>query len=117
MNKRTIVIGDIHGDMGHLRTLWSRLPELTSDDTVVFLGDYIDRGLDSRGVVEFVRKLHEHTPARVVALMGNHEQMLIDVYEGGEANSLLPPSNGVMATYLSFTGVEREESDRQLSRV
>jgi serine/threonine protein phosphatase 1 len=116
MNKRTIAVGDIHGDMTQLRSLWSKLPKLTSDDTLVFLGDYLDRGPDSRGVVEFVRGLPQQTEARVVPLMGNHEQILLDAYEEGKCESLLPPSNGVLATYRSFTG-EAVESMEQFQRV
>lgn len=116
MNKRTIAIGDIHGDLEQLRTLWSRLPELTSDETVIFVGDYVDRGPDSRGVVEFVRHLNQHTRARVVTLMGNHEQMLLEAYEEGKCESLVPPSNGVMATYRSFTG-EAVETAGQFQRM
>ena len=117
MKKRTIAIGDIHGEAEQLRTLWSRLPELTSEDTIVFLGDYVDRGPDSLEVVEFVRGLPRQTPASVVALMGNHEQMLIDAYESGESQHLLPPANGVIATYLSFTNEEADHSPEQAERV
>jgi serine/threonine protein phosphatase 1 len=117
MQKRTFAIGDIHGDLEHLRTLWSRLPELTSDDTIVFLGDYIDRGPDSRSVVEFVRQRSDHTPARIVTLMGNHEQILLDAYERGECDNLLPPSNGVLATYRSFTGKGNEKVADQLQHL
>jgi serine/threonine protein phosphatase 1 len=112
MNKRTIAVGDIHGDLEQLYNLWSRLPELEAGDTIVFLGDYVDRGPDSRGVVEFVRQLHTRTPARVVALMGNHEQILLDAYEEGRCDSLVPPSNGVAATYRSFTGKAIEDSEQ-----
>ncbi|HEX8653368.1 MAG TPA: metallophosphoesterase [Pyrinomonadaceae bacterium] len=49
MHERTIAIGDIHGDLAHALTLWERLPVLTASDTIVFLGDYVDRGPDSRG--------------------------------------------------------------------
>lgn len=115
MSKRTVAIGDIHGDLEQLQALWSRLPELTADDHVVFLGDYVDRGPDSRGVVEFVRKLPERTAASVVALMGNHEQMLVDAYESGKCDSLQPPSNGVLATYRSFTGETEETTPRLLN--
>jgi serine/threonine protein phosphatase 1 len=116
MSKRTFAIGDIHGELWHLRALWSRLPELTTDDTVVFLGDYVDRGPDSRGVIEFVRQLSGHTQARVIPLMGNHEQILLDAYEEGRCDSLVPPSNGVPATYRSFTG-EAIESAEQFQRM
>ena len=42
--KRTFVIGDIHGDLDALFKVLSCLPTLTKNDTVVFVGDYIDRG-------------------------------------------------------------------------
>lgn len=116
MNKRTIAFGDIHGDLEQLRLLWSRLPELWADDTLVFLGDYFDRGPDSKGVVEFVRGLPALTPARVVTLMGNHEQILLDAYDEGRCEGLLPPSNGVTATYRSFTG-EAVEDAAQFQRM
>jgi serine/threonine protein phosphatase 1 len=117
MKEKTIAIGDVHGDLRHLLTLWERLPPLTASDTVVFLGDYVDRGPDSRGVIDFVRSLPSRTPARVVALMGNHEQIFLDAYENGNSQSLWPPSNGVMATYLSFTGEAFDGSDQQMERM
>ncbi len=117
MKEKTIAIGDVHGDLEHLRTLWSRLPELTTDDTVVFLGDYIDRGPDSRGVIEFVRNLQERGPARVITLMGNHEQILLEAYEHNRCENLLPPSNGALATYRSFTGGETEDKQQQIIRM
>lgn len=114
--QKTIAIGDVHGDLEQLRALWSKLPELTSEDTLVFLGDYIDRGPNSREVVEFVRQLPHHIPARVVALMGNHEQILLDAYEHGQCDNLMPPSNGVSATYRSFSG-EAVENGSQFQRM
>jgi serine/threonine protein phosphatase 1 len=117
MEERTVAIGDIHGDLAQLLTLWERLPVLTASDTLVFLGDYVDRGPDSRGVIEFIRSLPSRTPARVVALMGNHEQILLDAYEGGNSEPLWPPSNGVMATYLSFTGEAFDGSEQQFERM
>jgi serine/threonine protein phosphatase 1 len=41
---RTIAIGDIHGEIEHLDRLLGRLPQLGAEDTLVFLGDYVDRG-------------------------------------------------------------------------
>jgi serine/threonine protein phosphatase 1 len=117
MSDKTIAIGDIHGDLQHLRALWERLPTLTASDTLIFLGDYVDRGADSRGVIEWLRQLPTHTPARVITLMGNHEQILLEAYEEGNTNSLLPPSNGVLATYLSFTGEAQDGSEQQIERM
>jgi serine/threonine protein phosphatase 1 len=117
MIKRTIAIGDIHGSLRDLRTLWERLPRLTAADTLVFLGDYLDRGPDSRGVIEFVRGLTGRTPAKVVALKGNHEQIFLDAYERNECRNLLPPSNGALATYLSFTNQQGGDEGRHIDRM
>lgn len=120
MTARTIVIGDIHGQFDHLRRLWGRLPAITEADTVVFLGDYIDRGAQSREVIEFVRGLSAQIPARIVTLMGNHERMLLDAYEKEMVAPLLPPPNGCLAAYLSLTGealaVNDDDKHEQLLR-
>lgn len=102
MAGRTFAIGDIHGDMVHLQALLGRLPALTEDDTVVFLGDYVDRGPDSAGIIQFVREFHEHTPARVVALRGNHEDAWLRVIDHGWPEFVYPPNNGCLACLRSF---------------
>ena len=63
MAGRTFAIGDIHGDLAALAKLFERLPGLTTADTVVFLGDYIDRGPNSAGVVAWVRDFTKRTAA------------------------------------------------------
>lgn len=74
MQPRTIAIGDIHGHSAALRALIARVaPQPT--DTVVFLGDYVDRGPDSRGVIQQVIELSVR--CKTVTLMGNHEQMML----------------------------------------
>lgn len=74
----TFAIGDIHGNRPALEEVLGQLvPELTSRDTVVFLGDYIDRGSDSKGCVDRILQFRDATPANVVALRGNHEDWLI----------------------------------------
>lgn len=104
MAGRTIAIGDIHGDLSHLEKLWAKLPPLDADDTLVFLGDYVDRGPDSRGVVEFMRALPLRTPAKLVLLRGNHEDGWIRVAEQGFAEFILPEGNGCWACARSFLG-------------
>jgi len=71
---RELAIGDIHGCGRALNTLLEVLqPQRT--DTVVFLGDYIDRGPDSCGVLETILDLGR--TCNVIALSGNHEKMLL----------------------------------------
>lgn len=72
---RTIAIGDIHGCADELEQLL-QLIQPTADDTLVFLGDYIDRGPDSQRVINTVIGLRE--TCEVVTLVGNHEIMLLD---------------------------------------
>ena len=67
-------IGDIHGCLTALETLDNELA-FGDADTVVTLGDYVDRGPDSRGVIEFLLGLRERS--RLVALRGNHEIMML----------------------------------------
>jgi serine/threonine protein phosphatase 1 len=106
---RTIAIGDIHGDLLSLWTLLERLPALTAQDTLVFLGDYIDRGPDSAGVVRHIREvLPTQTSARVVALRGNHEDAWLRVCHEGWDAFVLPPGNGCRACARSFLGLPPE---------
>ena len=74
----SIAIGDIHGNVAALGDLLAQLePALTSQDTVVFLGDYIDRGAQSAQVVDRILTLRRESPATVVTLKGNHEDWLL----------------------------------------
>ena len=76
---RTIAVGDVHGCSAALAAV-VRAIDPTALDTVVVLGDYIDRGPDSRGVVEQVIALAERCTA--VPLRENHEEMLLAALEG-----------------------------------
>lgn len=71
---RTLAIGDIHGCLNALKTV-TQLAGLTTDDRLVLLGDYVDRGPDSRGVIDWV--LQKQTGMEVVALKGNHEELML----------------------------------------
>jgi serine/threonine protein phosphatase 1 len=70
-------IGDIHGKLKMLNVALEHLQrDLQSDDTVVFLGDYIDRGEDSAGVIARLIRFKKHHK-QTVFLRGNHEDMLL----------------------------------------
>lgn len=79
MSGRILAIGDVHGCDRALATLLSLLA-ITSADTVVFLGDLVDRGPSSKQVVDRVIALHEE--CEVVCIMGNHEEMMRDAISG-----------------------------------
>jgi serine/threonine protein phosphatase 1 len=104
MAGRTFAIGDIHGDIQALWSLLSKLPTLDENDTLVFLGDYIDRGPSSAQVVDYVRKLHTQVKAKVICLRGNHEDAWLRVVERGWDGFVLPPINGCLAAYRSYVG-------------
>ena len=72
---RTFAIGDIHGCLQSLETLLDSL-ELKPDDRLIFLGDYVDRGPNSRGVIELLMLLSQNPNHRF--LRGNHEQWMLD---------------------------------------
>ncbi|MGH9943148.1 MAG: metallophosphoesterase [Pyrinomonadaceae bacterium] len=80
---RTFVIGDIHGRRMQLGLLLGLIPRDARHDTLVLLGDYVDRGDDAPGAVAAVVELCREDTGRVVCLRGNHEQMLLDFADEG----------------------------------
>jgi len=96
---KIFAIGDVHGCLSMLKVLVGKLP-IAKEDAIVFLGDYIDRGPESKGVVDFVIDLK--TKHNVVCLMGNHERMLLDYLCG--MNRKLYLYNGGVATLDSYGG-------------
>ena len=103
--KRLYAVGDIHGRLDLLDDLLGRI----SDDilarpvetaALVFLGDLIDRGPDSAGVIERLRTL-DPFPARTLFLLGNHEEILLRVLAG---------EPGVAYDWLGFGGDASAES-------
>lgn len=97
---RRFVIGDVHGCSKALRTLIECI-DPKPDDELVFLGDYVDRGPDSRGVIDQLIELQEC--CNVVALRGNHEIMLYGVAYLHLDGSMWLESGG-NATVASYGG-------------
>lgn len=73
----TFVIGDIHGHRLALESLIKALP-ISDEDRLIFLGDYVDKGPDVKGTLEFLSQLSSRPST--VFLRGNHDQMLIDAH-------------------------------------
>jgi len=95
------VIGDIHGCRNELVALIQGLP-LSPKDTLVFLGDYVDRGPDSRGVVDFILDLKDKNEYEVLCLKGNHEDMLLSFLGLGGSHGDMFLLNGGIATLKSY---------------
>lgn len=71
---RTIAIGDIHGCSTALESLIEAIgPQ--PDDLIVPLGDYVDRGVDSKGVLDYLIKLKDR--CQLVPILGNHDEMML----------------------------------------
>lgn len=108
-------IGDIHGQHTMLDALLAKLIEqpLHTEDTVVFLGDYVDRGEDACAVIETLLQWRERH-ANTVFLRGNHEQLMLDAYGDGPPPTHTPDQavqaqltlmwlqNGGLETLLSY---------------
>jgi serine/threonine protein phosphatase 1 len=104
VGKRTFVIGDIHGDLAALEALFAKLPALDAGDTMVFLGDYVDRGPNARGVVEWVRRFVAESPTKTICLRGNHEDKWIQSFAKPDLPFLIQWGNGCAATFRSYVG-------------
>jgi len=106
------VIGDIHGCIAELSRLLDALP-LTKGDRVVFLGDYIDRGADSCGVVSHLLSFRQDHPSiEFVFLKGNHEDMLLSFLGLSGQHGDMFLINGGRATLASY-GVEIQNANAQ----
>lgn len=97
---RVIAVGDVHGCLTAFQALVEAI-KLRSNDTLVILGDVIDRGPDSRGVLDSLLRLSKH--CQLVFILGNHEQMLLDVLEGEMS----------LRQWLGFGGAETLDSYQQ----
>jgi len=78
---KLIAISDIHGELKALERLFKKL-EFTQKDKFIFLGDAIDRGPDSKGVVDFIINLSKGH--KVITLKGNHESFFLESVEGNK---------------------------------
>jgi len=105
---KTFVVGDVHGCLEMLKRLIDKIDWNPSSDRLIFIGDYIDRGQDARGVVDFVLKLKENSPL-VECLIGNHEQMFLDYLSGVNPHGFI--LNGGVSTLKSYEDVRRSKDD------
>ncbi|PWE00928.1 metallophosphoesterase family protein [Marinilabilia rubra] len=116
----TYFIGDVHGCCRTLKKLITEKIRPVKEDLLCFIGDYIDRGPDSKGVIDYVMELQSEG-FHVITLRGNHEQMLLDSLNGRRSQKLWLMNGGgetlrsfgvdsvdeIPAPYINFFGQTR----------
>ena len=95
-------ISDIHGCYKTLRSLIQMLEQASVDNTYYFLGDYIDRGPDSKKVLYYLIDIKKNNN-KIQIIRGNHEQMMLNVYKHSRKDDyLLWHQNGCEPTLTNF---------------
>ena len=97
--QRTFVIADIHGCSESLVNLIAKIDPDPSKDRLIFLGDYVDRGPDSQGVIEEILSLRREFD-KIITLKGNHEEVLLNFMAGRDREFFL--AIGGRETLLSY---------------
>ena len=103
----TFAVGDIHGCLTKLRRLRKACDDYAAGRPAryIFLGDYIDRGPQSRGVIEHLMEWQQAAPDDVLCLKGNHEQIAIDAHNSADKVAMWLKNGGVETqTSYSATG-------------
>lgn len=97
---RLIAIGDIHGHASALRSLLQAI-QPTYQDEIVLLGDYVNRGPDSSGVIDCLQDLREL--CELIPILGNHDEMMLDARKDQHAFDRFIASGGdrTMLSYKS----------------
>jgi Calcineurin-like phosphoesterase len=120
------VIGDLHGDaecaqqwVQHTQLIHSSSYEWADTTShLIFLGDYVDKGIHSRQTVDYVKTLTERYPNQVTALLGNHEIELLrdrteSIWGGSTAGYFqLPYASTHPAEYLNYLTTDVTDTDR-----
>lgn len=104
LSGRQLVIPDIHGCLDTFEALLKQI-KLTENDQLFLLGDYINKGKNSKGVLDLIIKLQQNQYKegfQVFPLRGNHEQMLIEDYEGINTNQFLDKTADFSQLHYNF---------------
>lgn len=99
---RLLAIGDIHGCLSAFDDLLAWVAP-TPEDVIITLGDYVDRGPDSRGVIDRLIELKQRL--NLICLRGNHEVMMVEAYRGGRSEKKMWLGVGGVQTLGSY-GIE-----------
>ncbi|MBY0512799.1 MAG: serine/threonine protein phosphatase, partial [Gemmataceae bacterium] len=97
---RVLAIGDVHGCLMPLNDLLAAVKP-TPDDLLITLGDVVDRGPDSKGVLDRMIRLRA-SGVNLVCLRGNHEIMMVEARKGGSSELRMWQSVGGLQTLGSY---------------
>lgn len=115
--KRILAVGDIHGMYIKLKMLMEQVCFNPKDDILIYVGDYIDRGLQSLACLDYVIDLQQRYPERVICLKGNHEAMCLDYYaQEGRSRGYMSDSTDTIMIWLENGGYETYQQFRQLEK-
>ena len=108
----TFAIGDIHGNFDALVATIAACRQFADGrpTTFVLLGDYIDRGPNSKGVVDFL--MNWEGPERLICLKGNHEDMLVHAVSNPGSDDAAWLANGGSKTLLSYGALQSRQIPR-----
>ncbi|MFO8163304.1 MAG: metallophosphoesterase family protein [Thermodesulfobacteriota bacterium] len=106
--EKIFVIGDIHGCLDMLKRLIDKIEWNPANDRLIFIGDYIDRGENSKGVIDFILRLKKDSTL-IQCLLGNHEQMFLDYLSGVDSQTFL--LNGGLSTLRSYEAIKKSKDD------
>lgn len=95
-------IGDIHGCFELLCDALERIDQDAADPVIVCVGDYVDRGEQSREVLQMLRDQSRAKPGRFICLKGNHEQMMLGFLDNPAKYAARWLGNGGLQTLASF---------------
>lgn len=102
------IIGDVHGYFKKLVSVFDQVSlRLQQSDTIIFLGDYIDRGSQSYEVVDFLIELSRTPTLNTVFLKGNHEDMFMTYLRGEDSagNYIINGGDATIRSYIAHRGV------------
>lgn len=97
-----VAVGDVHGECQLLEQTLQAVQEVEPELPIICVGDYIDRGEDSRAVLELLHGLTKDKTSQVMCLMGNHEQMLLRFLDDPEARGPAWLRYGGLQTLASY---------------
>jgi calcineurin-like phosphoesterase family protein len=109
----TYAVGDLHGEVTLLRLMLAALP-LRAEDTLLFLGDYVDGGENSAATIAVLRDLDEQRP--VIFLRGNHEDAWLDRWTGEDFMTTPPEIGGARKAWRDFGGRPPSEVGKWMER-